>query len=110
MRFNMSSTITEKIFRAHCRNKNARSGDFVEAGVDFMLGNDITAPLAVKEIEKIGAKKLFDKNRIALIPDHFTPSKDLKSANQCRILKDFAARYKIMYETNIFYSFQIQSS
>ena len=93
----MALTITEKIFIAHCSEKNARSGDFVEAGLDFMLGNDITAPLAIKEFEKAGAKKPFDKNRIGLIPDHFTPNKDLKSANQCRVLKDFASKHNITH-------------
>ncbi len=93
----MGLTITEKIFRAHCDNKNAVSGDFVQARLDFILGNDITAPLAIKEFEKVGAKKVFDNERVGLIPDHFAPNKDLKSANQCKILKDFAAKYKIKH-------------
>ena len=90
-------TITEKIFRSHAGNKSAKSGDFIEAKLDFMLGNDITAPIAIEEFRKAGARKVFDRNRIALIPDHFTPSKDSRSANQCKLLKDFAARYKIKH-------------
>jgi len=92
----MGLTITEKIFKAHC-GKEVKEGNFVEAKLDFMLGNDITAPLAIKEFEKTSTKEVFDKNRIGLIPDHFAPNKDLKSANQCKILKDFAAKYKIKH-------------
>lgn len=91
----MDLTITEKIFRAHSNNKDARAGDFVEAKIDFMLGNDITAPLSIKQFEAIGAKKVFDRKRIGLIPDHFTPNKDLKSANQSKILRDFASKHNI---------------
>ena len=92
----MNLTITEKIFRSHCGEKAVKAGDFVEARLDFMLGNDITAPLAIKQFEELGAKKVFDKRRIGLIPDHFTPAKDMKSANQARVLRDFAEKYNIL--------------
>lgn len=93
----MGYTITEKIMLAHSGKKAIAPDDFIDAKVDFALGNDITAPLAIKEFERIGAKKVFNKNKIALIPDHFTPNKDLKSANQCKILSEFAAKHRIKH-------------
>lgn len=93
----MAYTITEKILLAHSGKKAIAPDEFINAKVDLALGNDITAPLAIKEFERIDAKKVFNKNKIALIPDHFTPNKDLKSANQCKILSEFAAKYKIKH-------------
>lgn len=93
----MGYTITEKILLAHTDKKSIAHGDFIYAKIDLALGNDITAPIAIKEFEKIGAKKVFDKNKIALVPDHFTPSKDLKSANQCKVLQEFAKKYGIKH-------------
>jgi len=91
----MGYTITEKILLAHVKAKSIKPGDFVMAKIDFCLGNDITAPLAIKQFEETGAKKVFDRTRIALIPDHFTPAKDMKSANQAKILHDFARKHNI---------------
>jgi len=91
----MGYTIAEKILAAHSGKKEVKPGEFIEAKVDFALGNDITAPIAIAEFKKAGFKKVFDKNKIALVPDHFAPAKDLKSANQCRILADFAREQKI---------------
>lgn len=93
----MGYTITEKILLAHTKAKAVKPGDFITAKVDFCFGNDITAPIAIKEFERIKAKKIFDKTRIALIPDHFTPAKDLKSANQAKILHDFAGKHDIAH-------------
>ncbi|MBL7068450.1 MAG: 3-isopropylmalate dehydratase large subunit [Candidatus Omnitrophica bacterium] len=93
----MEATITQKILAAHADKKSVEPGEFIEAKIDFALGNDITAPLAIKEFERLGVKRVFDKNRIALIPDHFTPNKDLESANQCKILQDFAHKQKIRH-------------
>ncbi|MFH1593101.1 MAG: 3-isopropylmalate dehydratase large subunit [Candidatus Omnitrophota bacterium] len=93
----MGYTIAEKILRAHAGNKSIKPGDFVNARIDFCLGNDITAPIAIEHFEAIGAKKVFDKTRIALIPDHFTPAKDMKSANQAKVLKNFAAKHDIQH-------------
>jgi len=90
-------TITEKILLAHADKKAIASGEFIMARVDFCLGNDITAPLAIQEIERLGVKKVFDNKKIALIPDHFTPNKDANSANQCRMLKEFAKKYDIKH-------------
>ncbi|MDD4980894.1 MAG: 3-isopropylmalate dehydratase large subunit [Candidatus Omnitrophica bacterium] len=91
----MPHTIAEKILMAHTGKKDIQPGEFVEARVDLALGNDITAPFAIEEFRKSGAKKVFDNKKIALVPDHFAPAKDLKSANQCRILADFAREQKI---------------
>jgi 3-isopropylmalate/(R)-2-methylmalate dehydratase large subunit len=91
----MAYTIAEKILLAHSSKKRIKPGEFIEAKVDLCLGNDITAPLAIKEFEKAGFKKIFNRKKIALIPDHFIPAKDLKSANQAKILARFAQRYNI---------------
>lgn len=91
----MGYTITEKILLAHTKEKSIRPGDFIYAKVDIALGNDITAPIAIKEFESTGIKKVFDRKKIVLVPDHFIPAKDKKSADQARILKDFAKKHKI---------------
>ncbi|MCK4462798.1 MAG: 3-isopropylmalate dehydratase large subunit, partial [Candidatus Omnitrophica bacterium] len=91
----MGYTITEKILMAHLGKKSIKPGEFINAKVDFCLGNDITAPIAIDEFEKAGGDKVFDTSRIALIPDHFTPAKDMKSANQAKKLADFASKYGI---------------
>lgn len=91
----MPQTITQKILARHCGKKTVTSGEFIWARVDFCLGNDVTAPIAIDEFEKSGFKKVFDRKKIALIPDHFTPAKDIKSADNAKRLKDFAARHKI---------------
>jgi 3-isopropylmalate/(R)-2-methylmalate dehydratase large subunit len=91
----MPYTIAEKILLAHTAKKEIHSGEFIEARVDLALGNDITAPFAIEEFRKSGVKKVFDHKKIVLVPDHFAPAKDLKSANQCKILADFAREQKI---------------
>jgi len=75
---------------AHTDKKDIRPGDFIDAKIDLCLGNDITAPLAIEEFRKNGFERVFNRNKIVLIPDHFTPAKDYRSANQCRMLRDFA--------------------
>jgi 3-isopropylmalate/(R)-2-methylmalate dehydratase large subunit len=91
----MAYTIAEKILLAHTDKKDIHPGEYIESGVDVGLGNDITAPLAIAEFKKSGCKKVFAKNRIVLVPDHFAPAKDLRSANQCKILAGFAKEQKI---------------
>ncbi len=86
----MAMTITEKILAAHCGSREVRPGQLINAQVDIALGNDITAPIAIEEFKKAGAKRVFDRDRVALIPDHFTPNKDIPSAEQCKILREFA--------------------
>jgi 3-isopropylmalate/(R)-2-methylmalate dehydratase large subunit len=93
----MPYTIAEKILMAHAGLKNIKPGDFIEADVDIALGNDITAPLAIEEFKKAGFKKVFDRTKVVLVPDHFTPAKDLRSANQAKILQNFAREQKITH-------------
>ncbi|MBY8985908.1 MAG: 3-isopropylmalate dehydratase large subunit [Candidatus Lokiarchaeota archaeon] len=94
----MELTITEKILRDYCDNKKASAGDFILANVSKCLANDITAPIAIEVFEKViegSDQDLFDRNSIILTPDHFTPNKDVASAIQCEILRNFAYKYKI---------------
>lgn len=91
----MNQTITQKILARHCGKKEVRTDEFIWARVDFTLGNDITAPIAIDEFEKAGFSKVFDPEKIALVPDHFTPAKDIKSAEQAKRLREFASRHKI---------------
>ena len=93
----MGYTIAEKILLEHSGGKTIAPGDFIIAGVDLALGNDITAPIAIREFGTSGAKQIFNKNKIALIPDHFTPNKDMKSANQCKVLRNFALKHRIKH-------------
>jgi 3-isopropylmalate/(R)-2-methylmalate dehydratase large subunit len=92
-------TITEKILAAHCGKTNVKPGDLINAKVDLVLGNDITAPPAIKEFARIGVDRVFDKDKVALVPDHFTPNKDIKSAEQVKMIREFARKYRI---TNFF--------
>ncbi|MFA5780430.1 MAG: 3-isopropylmalate dehydratase large subunit [Elusimicrobiota bacterium] len=82
--------IIEKILAAGCGKKKVAPGDFIECNVDIALANDVTAPLAISEFKKAGGKKVFDREKIVLVPDHFCPNKDIKSAEQAKILRDFA--------------------
>lgn len=92
----MNHTITEKILSARCdKGKGLHPGEFILAAVDLTLANDITAPLAIDEFEKLGLRKVFDPDKIVLVPDHFTPAKDLISANAVKKVRDFAAKFKI---------------
>lgn len=93
----MGMTITEKILAAHTDREDIQPGELIQARVDIALGNDITAPIAIKEFRGIGASSVFNRDRIALVPDHFTPNKDIKSAEQCRILREFAKEQGITY-------------
>jgi len=83
-------TITEKIIAAHAGRESVRPGDFVYADVDIALGNDITAPIAIRELEAAGIETVWDRERVVLVPDHFTPNKDIASAEQAKVLRDFA--------------------
>lgn len=86
----MGMTMTQKILAAHAGLDKVEAGQFIEAKLDMVLGNDITGPVAIKEFEKMGGKDVFHKDKIALVPDHFTPNKDIKSAEQCKFLREFA--------------------
>jgi len=88
-------TITEIILAAHCGRKEVSAGELINAKVDLILANDITAPIAITEFKKIGAKSVFDRDRVAFIPDHFAPQKDIKAAEQCKMLRDFSKEYDL---------------
>jgi 3-isopropylmalate/(R)-2-methylmalate dehydratase large subunit len=87
---NRPMTITEKILAVHAGKKSVSPGDLLNIRIDLALGNDITAPLAIQAFKKIGARKVFHRDRVVLVPDHFTPAKDILSAEQCKILREFA--------------------
>ena len=91
----MGKTIVEKILSSHTDTDNFKIGDIIKARVDFAFANDITAPIAIKYFKESGAGQVFDKKRVGLIPDHFAPNKDIKSAEQCKLLKEFAQEYEI---------------
>lgn len=93
----MPMTITEKILAAHAGRDKVHPGEIVMAGIDLALGNDITAPIAIKILRENGIDEVFDKDKIALVPDHFTPNKDIASAEQCRELREFAHDYDITH-------------
>jgi 3-isopropylmalate/(R)-2-methylmalate dehydratase large subunit len=91
----MGKTMVEKILSTHTDTDNFKIGDIINVRVDFAFANDITAPLAIKYFKESGAKEVFDRKKIGLIPDHFAPNKDIKSAEQCKLLREFAQEYKI---------------
>lgn len=86
----MGMTMTQKILAAHTGMANVAAGQLIEADLDLVLGNDVTAPVAIHEMEKMKNKKVFNKDKIALVPDHFTPNKDIKSAEHCKCVREFA--------------------
>ena len=88
-------TITEKILAAHAGKDKVSAGELINAKLDVVLANDITAPISIKEFKKIGAKDVFDRDKIAFIPDHFAPQKDIKAAEQCKMLREFSREYDL---------------
>ena len=95
----MGMTMTQKILAAHAHLPSVEAGQLIEADLDLVLGNDITSPVAIKEMEKMKVDGVFDKDKIALVPDHFVPNKDIKSAEHCKCVREFAYRNQI---TNYF--------
>jgi len=93
----VGNTITEKILMAHTGLKKISAGQLINAKVDIALGNDVTAPIAINEFQKAGGKKVFDKNKVALVLDHFTPNKDINSAQQCKAVREFALKHKVTH-------------
>jgi len=85
----MSMTVTEKILAAHAGVPQVRPGEIVDCRVDFVFANDITAPLTIREFEKMGVERVFDPDRVAFVLDHYVPNKDIASAQQCKITRDF---------------------
>ncbi|MCD6080781.1 MAG: 3-isopropylmalate dehydratase large subunit [Candidatus Omnitrophica bacterium] len=90
----MGMTIAEKILARHAGRKKVIPGEYILAKVDLSFANDITAPLAIKEFQKLN-KPIFSRTKIALVPDHFTPNKDIRSAHQVKILREFADKFRI---------------
>jgi len=88
-------TISEKILAVHSGRKRVEPGDLVMARIDLAVGNDVTAPIAIAEFKRAGAKKVFNRNKIVLVPSHFAPNKDIPSAEQCLILREFARQQGI---------------
>ena len=95
----MGMTMTQKILAAHAGLESVCAGQLIEAELDMVLANDITGPVAIHEVEKLNTKTVFDKDKIALVPDHFTPNKDIKSAEHCKCVRNFARQHDI---TNYF--------
>lgn len=95
----MGMTMTQKILAAHAGLKKVEAGQLIEADLDLVLGNDITSPVAIKEMEKMNVNGVFHKDKIALVPDHFVPNKDIKSAEHCKCVREFARKNEI---TNYF--------
>ena len=91
----MAMTITEKILAAHAGLDMVEPGELIEVDVDFSLANDITAPIAIERFRQAGAEKIYDAARVALVPDHFVPNKDIESATQCQLLREFAAEHRL---------------
>ncbi len=91
----MGMTMTQKILAAHTDLEKVVAGQLIEADLDLVLGNDITTPVAVNEFNKTGIDKVFDKSKVAIVPDHFTPNKDIKAAEQCKMLREFAYRMEV---------------
>lgn len=86
----MGMTMTQKILAAHAGLESIKVGQLLQADIDLVLGNDITAPIAIIEFSKLGLDKVFDKNKVVLVLDHSTPNKDIKAAEQCRMIREFA--------------------
>ena len=95
----MGMTMTQKILAAHAGLSEVKAGQLIEADLDLVLGNDITSPVAIHEMEKMKVQTVFDKDKIALVPDHFVPNKDIKSAEHCQCVRQFAKKNDI---TNYF--------
>lgn len=95
----MGMTMTQKILAAHAGLSEVKAGQLIEADLDLVLGNDITSPVAIHEMDKMTVKTVFDKDKIALVPDHFVPNKDIKSAEHCKCVRQFAMKHDI---TNYF--------
>ncbi len=90
-------TLVEKILAAHAGKREVSPGEFISVKVDLILANDITAPIAIREFEKIGVGKVFDPKKVVMVPDHFVPNKDIPSAEQARVMREFALRQGVIY-------------
>lgn len=92
----MAMTMTQKILADHAGLEVVKAGQLIEAKLDMVLGNDITSPVAIKEFNKLEVCNVFDKNKISIVPDHFTPNKDIKAAEQCKFIREFVNEKEIV--------------
>lgn len=92
----MGMTMTQKILAAHAGLDSVVAGQLIEADIDLALANDITGPVAIRELAKAGMDKVFDREKVALVMDHFTPNKDIKSAEQCKECREFAKKHDLV--------------
>ncbi len=90
-------TLVEKILAAHCGRKKVIPGEFINARVDLILANDITAPIAIREFQRLGVDKPFDPKKVVMVADHFVPNKDITSAEQAKLMRDFCYRREIIH-------------
>ena len=90
-------TLAEKILVAHSSKKKVKPGEFTNVAVDLVLANDITAPLAIKEFQRLGVSKVFDPAKVVMVPDHFCPNKDIQSAEQAKLMREFAKEQGLVY-------------
>ena len=93
----MAMTMTQKILAFHAGLAEVEAGQLVLVSLDRVLGNDITSPVAIKEFEKIGAKTVFDKDKVTMVMDHFAPNKDIKAATQCKMCRDFCGNHDVTH-------------
>lgn len=94
---NMGMTMTEKILAAHAGLESVKPGDLINAKTDIVLSNDITGPVAIREFRKLETEKVFDKDKVVMVPDHFAPNKDIQSAQQCKELREFAMEQNLTH-------------
>ncbi len=90
-------TLAEKILAAHSSKDTVSPGEFIDVRVDLVLSNDVTAPLAIKEFQRLGVGKVFDPEKIVMVPDHFCPNKDIPSAEQAKTMREFAREHDLIY-------------
>ena len=93
----MAMTMTQKILAAHAGLESVEAGELILVSLDRVLGNDITSPVAIKEFEKIGAKEVYDKDKVTMVMDHFAPNKDIKAAIQCKMCRDFCDKHEVTH-------------
>ena len=105
----MGMTMTQKILASHAGLASVKAGDLVEAKLDLVLGNDVTTPVAVEVFEDAGLTKVFDKDKIAIVLDHYTPCKDIASANLCATARAFAKKHEMYLWSNCSLTMRLMS-
>ena len=93
----MGMTMTQKILAAHAGLSSVQAGQLIECDLDIVMGNDVTTPVAIREFEKAKIQKVFDKNKVVIVPDHFTPNKDIQSATHAKMVREFAHKHDIVH-------------